>query len=61
MKYIITLFWAFLISQVTFYLGAALTQSTYEFLHATILAIIATGAVVLITKLLPPVAKVNEH
>lgn len=57
MKYIVTLFWAFLISNVTFYLGSALTSTAYNFIHATLFSVIITFAVALIVKLLPPIAK----
>lgn len=57
MKYIITFIWALLISQVTFYLGAQLTQMTYKFEHGIFLGIAATITVILITKILPPVKK----
>lgn len=59
MKYIITFIWALLISQVTFYLGAQLTQMSYNAIHAVILAFAATVTVSLITKLLPPIKKVD--
>lgn len=62
MKYIITFFWALLISQVTVYLGAQLTQMTYKFEHGLFLGVAATITVILITKILPPVQKEkNEH
>lgn len=57
MKYIITFFWALLISQVTVYLGAQLTQMTYKFEHGLFLAIAATVTIIVITKILPPVQK----
>lgn len=57
MKYMITFLWALLISQVTMYLGAQLTQMTYKFEHGLFLGIAATIVVVLITKILPPVQK----
>lgn len=57
MKYIVTLFWAFVISHVTFYLGSALTGTTYNFMHATAFSVIITLAIALIVKLLPPIAK----
>lgn len=57
MKYIITFFWALLISQVTMYLGAQLTQMTYKLEHGLFLGIVATITVILVSKILPPVQK----
>lgn len=60
MKYFVTFFWAVLISQVTFYLGAQLTKMAYQPLHAFLLAIVATVTVILIAHILPPIEKANK-
>jgi uncharacterized membrane protein YjjP (DUF1212 family) len=52
MKYIVTLFWAFVIGQVAIYIGGALTEGSYHFTSALILSLvmgviaIAIGSVV---------------
>ncbi|QTU82751.1 YjzD family protein [Carnobacteriaceae bacterium zg-C25] len=61
MKYIITFIWALIIAQVTFYLGAQLTQMSYNAMHAVYLAIGATVTVILATKILPPVQKAPQE
>lgn len=52
MAILITFIWTCLISQVTFFLGAALTQNTYYPLHAFIFAIVITGIVASLPTLL---------
>ncbi|MBS4750550.1 DUF2929 family protein [Granulicatella sp. zg-ZJ] len=60
MKVVITFFWAFLITQVTFFLGASLSGMQYHFSHATALAVAATLSVIIITKMLPPIQKAEK-
>lgn len=40
MKYIVTLFWAFIIGQVAIYIGGALTEGTYHFADSLILSLV---------------------
>lgn len=40
MKYLITLFWGFILGHVAFYLGSQLTSSIYNFRDATILGVV---------------------
>lgn len=48
MKYIVTFVWGFILSQVTFYLGSALAQSTYNFTAAVTVGIVVSLGVVFI-------------
>lgn len=52
MKYIATLFWAFILGHVAFYLGSQLTTSTYDFNQASILGIVIALTVFIITPIL---------
>lgn len=61
MKYVITFLWSFVISQVTFYLGAALTGMSYDFTQAVILAIAGTLAVIAISKILPSITATADE
>lgn len=40
MKYIVTLFWAFVVGQVAIYIGGALTEGSYNFKSALILSLV---------------------
>ncbi|HCS93200.1 MAG: DUF2929 family protein [Bavariicoccus seileri] len=52
MKYIITGIWAFILTQMTFFLGSALMNSKYSFLSACLTAVIELVLVVLISDML---------
>lgn len=54
MKYIVTLFWAFILGQVVGYLGSALIGAAYNFQLATILSLIVGVIVILIGTIAPP-------
>ena len=54
MKYIITLFWAFVLGQVVGYLGNALIGAPYDFQLTTILSLIVGVIVILIGTIAPP-------
>lgn len=49
MKYIITLFWGFILGQVAYYLGSQLSSSQYDFQSATILGIVIALTVFIIS------------
>lgn len=59
MKYLITFFWTFCIAQVTFFLGAKLNNMDYNFVQASILGVCITIAVIIISKILPPIPHEN--
>lgn len=61
MAIFITFIWTSLISQVTFFLGAALTQNAFYPLHAFIFAIVMTLVVACIPKLLSWPHPTNKH
>lgn len=52
MKYIITLFWGFILGHVAYYLGSQLTSASYDFIQATLLGFIIAGTVFIITPLI---------
>lgn len=52
MKYIITLFWAFILGQVAYYLGSQLTSSPYNFTQASILGVVIAITVFVVTPIL---------
>lgn len=54
MKYIITLFWAFVLGQVVGYLGNAMIGAPYDFQLTTILSLIVGVIVILIGTIAPP-------
>ena len=54
MKYIVTLFWAFILGQVVGYLGSALIGAAYNFQLATILSLLVGVIVILIGTIAPP-------
>lgn len=54
MKYIVTLFWSFVIGQVVVYIGGALTQGTYDFVLGTIISLVAGVLVTLIGAVVKP-------
>lgn len=61
MKYLITFLWSFCIAQVTFFLGAKLTNMTYSFTDATLLGLAVTVTVIILAKILPPIQKESSH
>lgn len=52
MKYIVTLFWSFILGHVAYYLGSSLTSVSYDFTSATILGLIVAVGVVIIANIL---------
>lgn len=52
MKYIVTLFWSFILGHVAYYLGSSLTSVSYDFTSATILGLIVAIGVVIIANML---------
>ena len=52
MKYIVTLFWSFILGHVAYYLGSSLTSVSYDFTSATILGVMVTIGVVIISNIL---------
>ncbi len=54
MKYIVTMFWAFILGQVVGYLGSALIGAPYDFQLSTVLSLIVGLIVILIGTVAPP-------
>lgn len=44
MKYIVTMFWGFILGHVVYYLGSSLTSTTYDFNMASILGLVMSIA-----------------
>lgn len=47
-KYIVTIVWGLILSQVTYYLGSALSQTPYNVQSAVIVGVLVTAAVFII-------------
>lgn len=47
-KYIVTIIWGLILSQVTYYLGSALSQTPYNVQSAVILGVLVTAAIFII-------------
>ena len=48
MKYIVTIVWGLILSQVTYYLGSALSQTPYNVQSALIVGVLVTAAIFII-------------
>ena len=47
-KYIVTIVWGLILSQVTYYLGSALSQTPYNVHSAVIVGVLVTAAIFII-------------
>ena len=47
-KYIVTILWGLILSQVTYYLGSALSQTPYNVQSAIIVGVLVTAAIFII-------------
>ena len=47
-KYIVTIIWGLILSQVTYYLGTALSQTPYNVQSAVIVGVLVTAAIFII-------------
>ena len=47
-KYIVTVIWGLILSQVTYYLGSALSQTPYNVQSAVIVGVLVTAAIFII-------------
>ena len=47
-KYIVTIIWGLILSQVTYYLGSALSQTPYHVQSAVIVGVLVTAAIFII-------------
>ncbi len=47
-KYIVTMIWGLILSQVTYYLGSALSQTPYNVQSAVIVGVLVTAAIFII-------------
>ncbi|WP_243385736.1 YjzD family protein [Bacillus kexueae] len=53
MKYVMTLFWAFLLVNMASYVVSSMIGATYEFGTSSVLAVVATVLIFIIGELLP--------
>ncbi|MBF8807788.1 MAG: YjzD family protein [Enterococcus lacertideformus] len=61
MRYIVTLFWSFVLGQVVGYIGGALTIGAYDFTLKTIISLIAGFIVILLGALASPKKEASSH
>lgn len=54
MRYLVALFWSFVLGQVVGYIGSALTNTSYDFLLTTIVSLIAGVVICLISVVATP-------
>ncbi|WP_124057448.1 YjzD family protein [Vaginisenegalia massiliensis] len=52
MKYIMTLFWGFILGHVAFYLGSSLTSSPYNVVHGSLVGVFVAIGVVLVANII---------
>ena len=60
MRYLVTLFWGFILGHVAFYIGSALEGNGYNFIHASILGLFAGLIAIGLTAMFPKGKKVEE-
>ncbi|EOH89487.1 DUF2929 domain-containing protein [Enterococcus villorum] len=61
MRYIVTLFWSFVLGQVVGYIGGALTSGAYDFTLTTIISLVAGVIVILLGALASPKKEASSH
>lgn len=61
MRYIITLFWAFVLGQVVGYLGSSLAGGTYDFTATTIASLIVGVIAIAIGTIAVPKKDPQQH
>ncbi|KAF1303648.1 MULTISPECIES: YjzD family protein [Enterococcus] len=54
MRYLVTLFWTFILGQVVGYIGSSLASGTYDFMLTTIISMIAGVFILLIGTIATP-------
>ncbi|BCA86074.1 hypothetical protein EsVE80_15970 [Enterococcus saigonensis] len=57
MKYLVTLFWTYILGQVVCYLGSALNSGTYDFKLSSIISLIVGVIIILIAEVATPKKK----
>lgn len=60
MRYLVTLFWAFILGQVVGYLGSSLAGATYNFPLTAIISLITGLFIILIGTIAPDTNKVKH-
>ncbi|WP_151679748.1 YjzD family protein [Weizmannia acidilactici] len=60
MKYIFTIFWVFLLTEMLGYVGSAITNSTYHVKTMAIMSLVITAAVLIVNAALPKHVKAEE-
>ena len=53
MRYLVTLFWTFVLGQVVGYLGSSLAGATYDFQLTSIISLV-TGVVIILVGIIAP-------
>ncbi|MEY8445972.1 YjzD family protein [Enterococcus ratti] len=61
MRYIVTLFWSFVLGQVVGYIGGALTSGAYDFTLTTVISLIAGVMVILVGAVAAPRKDASAH
>lgn len=63
MRFLVTLFWVFLLIHMAAYVGSSMIGATYEFTNASIVAVIFTIIVFVVSTILPndPVEESHQH
>lgn len=61
MRYIVTLFWSFVLGQAVGYIGGALTKGAYDFTLTTIISLIAGVIVILLGAVAVPRKESSSH
>lgn len=57
MKYLVTLFWTYILGQVVGYLGSALNSGTYDFKLSSIISLVVGIIIILIAEVATPKKK----
>jgi len=60
MRYLVTLFWTFVLGQVVGYLGSSLAGATYDFQLTSIISLV-TGVVIILVGIIPPAPEKTSH
>ncbi|MDQ0162426.1 YjzD family protein [Bacillus alveayuensis] len=61
MRFIMTLFWAFLLVNMASYVISSMIGATYEFGTSSVLAVIATVLIFIIAELIPSDEAASHH
>jgi uncharacterized Tic20 family protein len=60
MRYLVTLFWTFILGQVVGYLGSSLSGGTYNFQLTAIISLVV-GVIIILFGMIAPASKKTSH